>query len=696
MNNTNEDNYNDTITVLTVLRLDRALLHPSPTNPRKHFAPLQLEELAASIAQKGIKQPLLVRPSREVAGGYEIIAGERRWRAHGMALSLLAQEGDGVGMSRIDEVPCLVEDLDDNEVMELQLIENLQRVDLTPLEEADGYARMLSLRDAETGEAIYTVAKVAEKLGRAVSDIHKALKWSRLPELARECLERGICGKEHATLIGRIPEEMARRRATLEVLIFTESYDEFQSMEELERGEEDARKTLRSELETVQPLTVQAARQHIAEHYMADLSGVAFDVADETLEPVVQDEEGQRMHGGSCMDCPMRTGSSPDLAGELQGAGTAGMSPMVCMHPRCRSMKIAAHAGRQLKQAAEEGAEIISGEKAGKFFYERGREEYHLRQGGEWVALSDKPGYDLLGHVNEGKIKTWEKLLAKLDMPRTALVDPAGGLHWVVDRDKAVLAVNLAAMKAGKPSPFERAMKTQDRPPKVEHSTATNLDESDLLREVEQHREAERDKEAKEKRKEAEKKKLDAATTLQALGMLATAVADGGGLGIEDWYFLIELALPEAGADGVMMMATLLGVKQGRQEKDQSIAAIMEHLRAMERPKNALEGLLVAVLVAQQAKWSGMQSERLKRCMKRWDVTEVEARQLAKDEAKGKGKREKGEGELTTATRSEAIARNEAGHASEQEAQNEVARQEGEEAPSEPVKVKKTKGKRSE
>ena len=128
------------------------LLQPSPTNPRKHFDQAKLEELAASIRKIGQIQPILVRPRDGARRGealYEIVAGERRFRASKLA----AQE----------HIQAIVRDMSDHEVLELQLIENLQREDLTALEEADGYHAVLQKSGRLMG---LTVDELAARIGR--------------------------------------------------------------------------------------------------------------------------------------------------------------------------------------------------------------------------------------------------------------------------------------------------------------------------------------------------------------------------------------------------------------------------------------------------------------------------------------------------------------------------------------------------
>ena len=135
-------------------------LRPNPTQPRRHMG--DLSELIASVREKGVLEPILVRRRTE---GYEIIAGERRYRA-------ACEAG-------LDEVPCVVRDSDDAEVMEIALIENLQRKDLHPFEEADGLKSLAERFD-------YTHEMMAERLGRSRSSVTEILSLASMPDPVRE------------------------------------------------------------------------------------------------------------------------------------------------------------------------------------------------------------------------------------------------------------------------------------------------------------------------------------------------------------------------------------------------------------------------------------------------------------------------------------------------------------------------------
>lgn len=158
-----------------------ARIEPLPGNPRKHFDEAALDELAASISTRGVIQPIIVRPKG--AGRYQLVAGERRWRA--------AQK------ARLHEIPALVRDLSEREVMALALIENLQREDLNPVEEARAYQRL----SEDEGMTQAEIAKMVEKSRSHVANLQRLLG---LPEVVLDLVENGRLSMGHArALIGQ-------------------------------------------------------------------------------------------------------------------------------------------------------------------------------------------------------------------------------------------------------------------------------------------------------------------------------------------------------------------------------------------------------------------------------------------------------------------------------------------------------------
>lgn len=152
-------------------------LKPSPLQPRRRFDEEGLEALAASISSKGILQPLVVRPDSQYPGSYEIIAGERRWRAAQIA--------------KLHELPIVIHDLSDREALEVGLVENIQRADLTPIEEASGYRRLID-------EFAHSQAELAVIIGKSRSHVANCMRLLGLPEAIKEMVVDGRLSAGHA------------------------------------------------------------------------------------------------------------------------------------------------------------------------------------------------------------------------------------------------------------------------------------------------------------------------------------------------------------------------------------------------------------------------------------------------------------------------------------------------------------------
>lgn len=182
------------------LTLPIEALHANPGQPRRHFAPEAMEELVASIREKGIIQPLIVRPQPGTPDQYEIVAGERRWRAAQAA--------------QLHEVPVILRDYSDTEVLEVAIIENIQRADLSPIDEAAGYRQLMS-RFGHTQEQIATV------LGKSRSHVANLMRLLNLPEDVQEMVTQGALSAGHArTLVGnpeasRLAQQMIEQALTV-------------------------------------------------------------------------------------------------------------------------------------------------------------------------------------------------------------------------------------------------------------------------------------------------------------------------------------------------------------------------------------------------------------------------------------------------------------------------------------------------
>lgn len=178
-----------TIRTIAVERVD-----PNPDNPRLSFDEESLNELAASITEHGVLQPILVRPIAD--GRFQLIAGERRWRASRIA--------------GIAEIPAIVEEIDDQTALEIAIIENLQREDLSPLDEAIMYERM-------TSEHGYSLRKLAQKLGKDKGYIENRLRLADAPPEVKELVSLRKDTLSHAYELMKVEDPKRRRRLAEQV-----------------------------------------------------------------------------------------------------------------------------------------------------------------------------------------------------------------------------------------------------------------------------------------------------------------------------------------------------------------------------------------------------------------------------------------------------------------------------------------------
>ncbi len=184
------------------------LLDPSPTNRRNRsgFDDKSLNELGDSIREQGIIEPLIARPhpdpDKRAKGMWELVCGERRWTA--------------AKRIKLENVPCIVRELDDAAALKLQIIENLQREGLHPVEVAQGYAELLEKTDANG--KLNTIETIAKDIGKSPAYVYGMLKLLEMPQVALDASLNGKMPPSIAILVARIPDVKLARRAALEVL----------------------------------------------------------------------------------------------------------------------------------------------------------------------------------------------------------------------------------------------------------------------------------------------------------------------------------------------------------------------------------------------------------------------------------------------------------------------------------------------
>jgi len=346
--------------------LHTASITPSLTNPRKTFDAGKLKELAESIRASGVHQPILVRPlpgSRtedtfldrgwgQPLPTYELIAGERRLRACRLA--------------GVDEIPAMIKHLTDAQVLECQIVENLQRDDLAPLEEAEGYQALIDATGLNKDQ-------VGERIGRSRTYVYGRLKLLDLCHEARNALREGKIDASKGLLIARIPNEALQIKAVKHL-----SQTDY-------RGE---------------PIGQREAMSWIRANVMLKLSDARFNIKSVDLVQVA----------GSCESCEKRTGANPDLFSDID-------APDLCTDPDCFRAKGDAHVAAITERARAKGMEVIEGKEAQELKPNR------------WGGIQGfMPLDQVVAEDDDGKRQTLRSLLSKADMKAVALfVDPHGG-----------------------------------------------------------------------------------------------------------------------------------------------------------------------------------------------------------------------------------------------------------------------------
>jgi ParB family chromosome partitioning protein len=266
--------------------LPLALLNESKTNPRRVFDDVSLRELAASIRSQGVLSPLLVRPLTE--NGFEIVAGARRYRAAQMAEAVT--------------VPVRIKQMSDAEVLEAQLVENLIRAEIHPMEEAEGFARLLALEEPK-----YCIEQLGARVGKSAAFIASRLKLVDLVPAAVDAFYANEIGVGHALLLAKLPADQQEQALAA---CFKEAYNS---------GGATPTRIL---------LPVRNLQFWIETNVLLILKDAPFDKRDAQLVSTA----------GSCADCPKRTGHNKLLFGD-----DLGKQGDQCTDPRCYNAKLAAH-----------------------------------------------------------------------------------------------------------------------------------------------------------------------------------------------------------------------------------------------------------------------------------------------------------------------------------------------------------------
>jgi ParB family chromosome partitioning protein len=264
-------------------------LNESKTNPRRVFEDAALKELATSIRSQGILSPLLVRPLTE--NGFEIVFGARRYRA-----AQLAEQ---------ETLPVRIKHMTDAEVIEAQLVENLIRAEIHPMEEAEGFARLLALDEPK-----YSIEQIGARIGKSPAFVASRLKLVDLVPAVVEAFYANEIGVGHALLLCKLPSDQQQQALSA---CFKEAYNG--------SGQKPARILL----------PVRNLQFWIESNVLLVLKDAPFDKRDAQLVPTA----------GSCADCPKRTGHNKLLFGD-----DLGKQGDRCVDPKCYQAKLAAHVAK--------------------------------------------------------------------------------------------------------------------------------------------------------------------------------------------------------------------------------------------------------------------------------------------------------------------------------------------------------------
>lgn len=549
-------------------RLDK--IRPGKSNPRTDFNEEALGKLSESLATHGILQPLVTRPDwcigktpaeiAQINGNaptpefLEIVAGERRFRA---ALK-----------AKLETAPVTIRHFSDQDVLEIHLIENLQREDLDPFEEAAGYRQLLDLRDAN-GKPVHTVKTIAARVHKDRARVYHRMKLLNAPSEMRTAFRTGVVGDRIAEMVGEIPTKEMREAATREILKPTDP----------KYG--------------VGPLTVLQVRDLIETRFNRQLSAAQFDQKDPTLVPEIQDEQtGERIGGGACTNCPRRTGN-------MEGATGKTTRPDVCTNPECFAQKTTVQFARLQETAIAEGKKILTAEETEEIFDEDG----HIYLDSDLVKLSDQPDRQEARSDFPGKLPSWKKLIDGLEVKPQLYIarDPRGRIVELVNRSLAIEAVNLAAKQKSERSIFDKTAKPGTSA--SSSSTGTGGGSSsggnsggglDPFKEQE--------------RKNREIAKVNFQITLASMSAVIAAIDDKGPVA-GFWDELIKAAITHAGHDGCWLICKRHGLDSKVGKRVDGFAgegvegAALEYGLTLPDEKMKI-GYVVELLLSQRVKFS--------------------------------------------------------------------------------------------
>lgn len=351
---------------MQMIKLDQ--IQPSKTNPRKHFDTKAMLELAESIRKHGVLQPILVREVQ--TSFYEIVAGERRYHA--------AKDAG------LKEIPATILDITDKEAVEIQVIENLQRADLHPMEEAEGYQQLMKQYGYGTAD------EIAAKIGKSRAYVYGRMKLCALTPDVKKAFLKGTINASVALLLARVPEAL----------------------------QEKAAKTVLQGKYGEGPLSYRDAAEFLHDHFTLSLVGAPFNAKATDLLPGC----------GACTACAKRTGSEPELFSDIKSAD-------VCTDPECFEKKREAAWKEKTAVKTKHGYTVLPAAKAKRLFYGTSLNSYkHV----ELDAVCE----------DDRKRRTYRELLPVIDPKVVLIAsDEKGKAHEILERDMAMILLKQAGHK---------------------------------------------------------------------------------------------------------------------------------------------------------------------------------------------------------------------------------------------------------
>ena len=333
-----------------VAMMTLAMLKPSKTNPRKDFAESAMKDLVASIKDKGIIQPLIVRRTNTCAEEHEIVCGERRYRA--------------AKVLGLENIPCIICDMTDTQVAEVQIVENLQREDLTPIEEAKSYEILANLFDWP---------ELAAKVGKSQQYVFTRLNLLNLIPDFQKMLAKGELKLSYAEAITQVTDPEQQKILFADITGYM-----------------------------CMPETVENLKEQIRDKFLLQLVNAPFPVKDKDLQ------------GGPCGSCPKRTGAQADLFGELVGKQDT------CRDAKCWADKKKEYEKKALAKYADlvkAGHKVLIGAAAEKAIsggqYERETDShYYLKSKTTWAEALKETEYKPVIAI-DGKGKKHELISAR-------------------------------------------------------------------------------------------------------------------------------------------------------------------------------------------------------------------------------------------------------------------------------------------